>query len=111
MIGAINTAYTVGAIIAGFFLSAPLANYFGRRVAMAVGCLLVIISTFIQGWSPSGTAGGFLAGRLIIGMGQGIALPAGPVYISELAPHDIRGKILSLWQTFYSVGSFLAYWM
>jgi MFS family permease len=71
---------------------------------MALGCFLVIISTFIQCFSPR-NVGGFLAGRLIIGIGQGIALPAGPVYIGELAPYDIRGKILSFWQMFYSVGS------
>jgi len=110
MIGAINTAYTVGSIVGGFFFSAPIANYFGRRSAMALGCFLVIISTFIQCFSPR-NVGGFLAGRLIIGIGQGIALPAGPVYIGELAPYDIRGKILSFWQMFYSVGSFIAYWV
>ncbi|KAL7276937.1 hypothetical protein RUND412_000081 [Rhizina undulata] len=111
MIGAVNTAYTVGGIVAGFFFSAPLANHYGRRSAMAVGCFLVIISTFIQCFAPRGSIAGFLAGRCIIGFGQGLALPAGPVYIGELAPQDIRGKILSFWQMFYSVGSFIAYWI
>jgi MFS family permease len=32
---------------------------------------------------------------------------AGSIYIGELAPQEIRGKIMSLWQTFYSVGSFI----
>ena len=36
---------------------------------------------------------------------------AGPIYIGELAPAEIRGKIMSFWQMFYSVGSFLAYWV
>ena len=34
---------------------------------------------------------------------------AGPIYIGELAPAEIRGKIMSFWQMFYSVGSFIAY--
>lgn len=37
-------------------------------------------------------------------------LAAGPIYIGELAPPEIRGKIMSFWQMFYSVGSFIAYW-
>jgi hypothetical protein len=38
--------------------------------------------------------GGFIAGRAIVGIGQGIALPAGPTYISETAPAESRGKIM-----------------
>jgi MFS family permease len=36
---------------------------------------------------------------------------AGPIYIGEMAPPEIRGKIMSFWQMFYSVGSFIAYWV
>jgi hypothetical protein len=32
------------------------------------------------------------------------------VYIGELAPVHIRGKIMAFWQLFYSVGAFIAYW-
>src|ERR1051325_932561 len=28
-----------------------------------------------------------------------------------MAPPEIRGKIMSFWQMFYSVGSFIAYWV
>jgi MFS family permease len=38
-------------------------------------------------------------------------LAAGPIYIGELAPPEIRGNIMSFWQMFYSVGSFIAYWV
>lgn len=43
---------------------------------------------------------------------QSDATPAaGPIYIGELAPPEIRGMIMSFWQMFYSVGSFIAYWV
>jgi hypothetical protein len=32
-------------------------------------------------------------------MGQGIALPNGPVYIAEIAPANIRGMMMSFWQS------------
>ncbi|KAF2255676.1 MFS sugar transporter-like protein [Trematosphaeria pertusa] len=111
IIGAINTAYTVGAVVAGFFFGGPLADYAGRRVGMAVGSGLVIIATFMQTFSPRGNVGCFIGGRVLIGLGQGLALTAGPIYIGELAPPEIRGKIMSFWQMFYSVGSFIAYWV
>ncbi|KAF2002869.1 MFS sugar transporter-like protein [Amniculicola lignicola CBS 123094] len=110
-IGAINTSYTVGAVVAGFFFGGPIADRFGRRVGMASGCALVIIATFLQTFSPRGNIACFIAGRVVIGLGQGLALTAGPIYIGELAPSEIRGTIMSFWQMFYSVGSFIAYWV
>ncbi|KAI9644720.1 hypothetical protein NHQ30_006746 [Ciborinia camelliae] len=110
-IGAVNTAYTVGAILAGFFLGGPIADWLGRKWGMAIGCFVTIVATFIQTFSPRGQLGCFIAGRVIIGLGQGVALTAGPVYIGELAPPEIRGKIMAFWQLFYSVGSFIAYWI
>ncbi|KAJ6116750.1 hypothetical protein N7512_006475 [Penicillium capsulatum] len=110
-IGSINTAYTVGAIFGGFFLGGPTADYLGRKVGMGLGCVLVIVSTFMQTFGPRHNLACFIAGRCIIGIGQGIALTAGPIYIGELAPPEIRGKIMTFWQMFYSVGSFICFWI
>jgi MFS family permease len=109
--GAINTSYTVGAIVAGWFMGGPLADWAGRRVGMAAGAGLVIIATFMQAFTPKGNIGIFIGGRVIVGLGQGLALTAGPVYINELAPAEIRGVIMTFWQMFYSVGAFIAYWV
>ena len=109
--GAINTAYTVGAVFGGFFLGGPIADFAGRKVGMATGAVMVIVATFMQTFSPWHGIGVFIAGRVLIGIGQGVALTAGPIYIGELAPAEIRGKIMSFWQMFYSVGSFIAYWI
>lgn len=73
-IGGINTAYTVGAIISGFFFGGPLADFAGRRVGMAVGCVFVIIATFIQTFQGRGNMAAFIVARVLIGFGQGLAL-------------------------------------
>ena len=49
---------------------------------MAIGCILTIIATFIQTFSPRGQLGCFIAGRVIIGLGQGIALSKYPGVIT-----------------------------
>ncbi|MBE3045727.1 MFS transporter [Candidatus Bathyarchaeota archaeon] len=36
---------------------------------------------------------------------------SGPIYIGEVAPADTRGKIMTFWQLFYSVGSFICFWI
>lgn len=70
----INTAYTIGAIVSGFFFGGPVADYFGRRVGMGVGCFITIIATFLQTFAPYHNLGCFIGGRVLIGLGQGMAL-------------------------------------
>ncbi|KAI1386528.1 general substrate transporter [Hypoxylon trugodes] len=111
LIGLVNTAYTIGAIVAGWFFGGPTADYFGRRVGMAAGCVLTIAATFMQAFAPWHNLGCFIGGRVLIGIGQGMALTAGPIYIGEVSPPEIRGQIMTFWQMFYSVGSFIAYWI
>ncbi|CRK15026.1 hypothetical protein BN1723_002187 [Verticillium longisporum] len=111
MIGLINTSYTIGAIVAGFFLGGPTADYLGRRWGMFIGCALTIIATMMQTFTPKGKISVFIVGRVIIGIGQGLALTAAPVYIGEVVPANIRGMVMTIWQMNYSVGSFIAYWI
>ncbi|KAH6695341.1 quinate permease [Plectosphaerella plurivora] len=111
MIGLINTSYTVGAIVAGFFLGGPTADFFGRRAGMFLGCALTIVATMMQAFTPHHKIGVFIAGRVIIGIGQGLALTAAPVYIGEITPANIRGKVMTCWQMNYSIGSFIAFWI
>ncbi|KAJ3383440.1 hypothetical protein HDU84_003607 [Entophlyctis sp. JEL0112] len=124
VLGNVNTGYTgnekfsdfrilnsnhkiVGAIFTGFFVAPFLADIWGRRLPMAIGCLFVIAFTFVQTFAPDYTT--HIVGRFGIGLGQGLMLPVGPIYLGELAPKEIRGTMMSLWQLFYSVGALLSY--
>ncbi|GMM33478.1 hypothetical protein DASC09_008030 [Saccharomycopsis crataegensis] len=109
-LGGINTAYTVGAIISGWFFSGLAADRFGRKFPIYIGCFLVIIATIMQVCQPRGI-GVFLGGRLIIGVAQGFALPSAAIYISEISVTSMRGQTVSIFQVFYSVGSFICFWI
>ncbi|ORY93328.1 general substrate transporter [Syncephalastrum racemosum] len=103
MIGAVTSCYMAATIVAGLSVSPLVTHYFGRRASIFLGCFIVIIASFIQTFSPN--IGAFIGGRIILGLGQGIALPAGPVFMGELCPPQIRGSMLSFWQMMYSVGA------
>ncbi|KAI6760356.1 hypothetical protein HG530_009216 [Fusarium avenaceum] len=109
-IGSVNTAMGVCGILSGVFFSAPISDRFGRKWSMWAGATFVIIATFVSTFTPP-VIGGFIAGRAITGFGQGLMMPAGPVYINELAPAHLRGTIMSFWQISFTVGSFIAYWI
>lgn len=57
-------------------MGGPLADFAGRRVGMATGCVAVIIATFMQCFAPN--LGCFIAGRVVVGIGQGLALSESP---------------------------------
>jgi MFS family permease len=59
---------------AGNFFGGPIADKLGRRWGMAIGAFMTIIATFMQTFAPEHQFGVFIAGRAIIGIGQGIAL-------------------------------------
>jgi MFS family permease len=56
------------------------ADYFGRRVGMASGCFITIFATFMQTFAPRGNLGCFIAGRVFVGIGQGMALSKCTIY-------------------------------
>jgi MFS family permease len=62
----------------------------------------------MQTFSPR-TVAPYIVGRALLGFAQGLALPAAATYLSEMAPTRIRGRALSFYQLFYSVGSFIWY--
>lgn len=89
-------AYTVGGIVTGFLITPTLSKYLGRQFCIQLGLAIVIVSTFVQAFAPDMTA--FIAARLLMGMGQGLAVPTGPTYIAETAPAKVRGTMMSFWQ-------------
>ncbi|KAG8159314.1 hypothetical protein KVR01_010975 [Diaporthe batatas] len=111
LVGGVNTAYSVCAIISGWFIAAPVADFLGRKTAMGIGSFLIIISAILETCTPRGQIACFIVGRAVNGIGQGIALSAGPSYIGEITPAKIRGIVMTFWQVAYSVGLFLAFWI
>ena len=89
-------AYTVGGIVTGFLITPTLSKYLGRRFCIQLGLAIVVVSTFVQAFAPNMPA--FIAGRLLMGMGQGLAVPTGPTYIAETDPARVRGTMMSFWQ-------------
>ena len=98
----------IGCII-GSFLSGVLATRFGRRATLKVAGLLFFLSAlgsycpeflfFEQGKPGMGLLIAFNIYRIIGGIGVGLASAICPMYIAEIAPSNLRGKLVS-WNQF-----------
>src|SRR2546425_7068089 len=93
---------TVGAFGAG-----TLADRFGRRPTMLLNAVLFLASAVATG--AAGSAGLFIAARIAGGLAIGAASVLAPMYISEVAPAHMRGRLASLQQMAIVLGLFGAF--
>ena len=98
----------VGATIITTF-SGPVSDWLGRRPMLIISSVLYFISGLVMLWSPNVYV--LLLARLLDGFGVGLAVTLAPVYISETAPPEIRGRLNTLPQFTGSGGMFLSYCM
>lgn len=91
--GIIFIIYNLGQI-AAFPFCGFLADGYGRRWCIFVGCLLVLLGTAIQ--TSAHGMGQFISGRFILGFGASIASAAGPAYTVELAHPAYRGTMAGM---------------
>lgn len=52
--------------------------------------------------------GQLVVGRIILGFGVGFATQATPLYLSEMAPYNLRGALNILFQLAVTIGIFVA---
>src|ERR1700733_3785439 len=90
-----------GAIIAG-----DLADFFGRRTTIIMGCFIFIVGVILQ--TASTALGLLVAGRLIAGFGVGFVSAIIILYMSEIAHKKVRGAIVSGYQFCITIGILLA---
>ena len=99
-LGRLGVGINVGAILVGSAVGAfgagRLADRIGRRGVMMLAAILFLVSALL-----AGAAGGsvvFIIARIIGGLGVGAASVISPVYISEVAPAHLRGRLSTLQQ-------------
>lgn len=96
----------IGCII-GVAISGEVSDRFGRRITMMAAGLLFFISAVGTAAAPE--FGLLVTARLMGGMAVGIASNVVPLYISEIAPAHLRGRLVTCYQLAVTVGILIAY--
>jgi sugar porter (SP) family MFS transporter len=94
---------------AGAAVGGQLADRLGRRRLILIAAIVFFVGSFTMAVAP--TVPVLVAGRLIDGVAIGFASIVGPLYISELAPPEIRGGLTSLNQLMVTTGILLSYFV
>ena len=105
-LGKLGIGVNVGAILVGSAIGAfgagRLADLIGRRSVMMLAAVLFLVSALLAGAADSSAI--FIVARIIGGLGVGAASVISPVYISEVTPASIRGRLSSIQQVMIITG-------
>lgn len=91
--GLAMTIALIGCLI-GAMLCGSLADRIGRKKLLVVSALIFFFSAIATGMANTFPV--FLVARFFGGIGIGVASGLSPMYIAEVAPTSIRGRLVSL---------------
>jgi len=96
----------VGAIVAG-----PLSIKIGRKWSLIISAILFSMSAWGSGLPEifPETVSVLVIFRIIGGLGIGIASMNAPMYIAEIAPSNIRGRMVTYYQLAIVIGFFVVF--
>ena len=97
--------------LAGAILAAPLSIKIGRKWSLIISAVLFTISAYGSGLPElfPQTVSVLVTFRIIGGLGIGIASMNAPMYIAEIAPSNIRGRMVTYYQLAIVIGFFVVF--
>jgi MFS family permease len=104
--GLVVAAVPIGAVL-GAGIAGPAADRYGRRLMILLAAAVFIAGVLASAAAPNVDV--LVIARLVIGVAIGLASAAAPVYISELAPPESRGRLVSFFQLAVTIGILVAY--
>ena len=106
LLGITVSSALVGTIIGAMFAGVP-GERIGRRDSLKLTAFLYLISALGCAFAWNWTA--LVAFRVIGGLGIGASSVLGPMYIAEIAPAKLRGRLVGVFQFFIVFGILAAY--
>ncbi|KAJ7104145.1 general substrate transporter [Mycena belliarum] len=108
ILGVINSAQSIGGLV-GLPFTPYASDILGRRVALFLGSLIMLggVALQISAWNVAM----LIAARILIGFGLTFCLNAAPLLLIELAYPTQRGKITSLYNSNWYLGSIISAWI
>ena len=107
----VETEFAAGSLLAGCALGAAVAgalsDRFGRKIVLLLAAVIFALSSVATAL-PNGL-GEFVAARVVAGVAIGIASMLAPLYIAEVSPAAIRGRLVGMNQLAIVLGILVSY--
>lgn len=101
-VSSLTLTSTLAMMVAG-----PLSDRFGRRKMLRIAAVLYAVSAIFSALAPDFVT--LVVARMIGGFGVGASLILAPMYIAEISPAKLRGRLVSFNQLNIVIGISLAF--
>ncbi|KAJ7971262.1 Sugar carrier protein like [Quillaja saponaria] len=94
------------AALVASFVAAWMTKKFGRKWSMVTGGLIFMVGAILNLLAQNVAM--LIIGRILLGIGVGFSIQSVPVYVSEMAPYNHRGKLNQVFQLSITIGILIA---
>jgi sugar porter (SP) family MFS transporter len=102
----ITTAGLLGAIVGALFCG-RVTDLLGRKTVILASAVIFAVGAIWSGLA--GSPAQLIVARLFLGVAIGVSSFAVPLYIAEISPARIRGRLVSLFQLMITIGILVSY--
>ncbi|KAI3319302.1 quinate permease [Xylariaceae sp. AK1471] len=107
----IVSLYQAGAFFGSFFAYGS-THYLGRRKSLFIFLSVFILGAGLMlGANRERGLGLIYGGRVLAGIGVGASSMIVPIYISELAPPAVRGRLVGIYELGWQIGGLVGFWI
>jgi MFS transporter, SP family, xylose:H+ symportor len=100
--GSLALGCVIGCLIAG-----TLSDKYGRKPGLMTAAIVFALSSLAMGFAPN--LGFFISSRFMAGIGVGMASMLSPMYIAEIAPQSMRGRMVAINQLTIVLGQVITH--
>ncbi|ORY61804.1 general substrate transporter [Pseudomassariella vexata] len=104
LLGLLVNMYSIGSIVS-FFVTPYVADHYGRKKAIATGCLFMILGGFITAFCNGYNM--YIAGRFLLGFGNSFSQMSSPLLLTEICHPQHRGPVTAVYNCLWNLGALL----
>jgi MFS transporter, SP family, xylose:H+ symportor len=108
---ALGEGFTTGSLalgcIAGCIFAGSIADRYGRKPGLLLAASIFRLSSLAMALAPN--LAGFIAARFSAGIGVGMASMLSPMYIAEISPPEVRGRLVTINQLTIVLGQVITH--
>lgn len=107
-LGLVGALYQIGSLVS-IPIVPLIADNFGRKLPIAIGCAIMIVGAILQGTCKNLNV--FMGGRVLLGFGNSLAQISSPMLLTELCHPQHRGRLTTVYNCLWNVGALIVAWL